>query len=160
AKIPQAAVVTAERFVFVPHLPHLTAKRSNTQGLLFGFDPLQYEKVDTTDIDGGGASRTQVYDEIAHGQVTVGKGYADEANIGVGDALVLTGPSGKRTARVAGIVDTVLAGGQTVGMSLGVMRQVYGVTADSTLALKATSAGARSTLDHRVSAVVDRDYPN
>src|SRR6185295_2231324 len=74
--------------------------------------------------------------------------------------LVLNGPSGKRRARVAGIVDTVLAAGQTVGMSLGMLRQVYGVTADSDLALKATSAGARTTLDHKVSDLVDRDYPN
>jgi putative ABC transport system permease protein len=160
ARIPEAAVVTPERLVFVPNLPRPQGNRGSTEGLLFGFDPPAYARVDTTDIDSGGASRAQVYDEIAHGQVTIGKGYADEANIGVGDTLVLNGPSGKRRARVAGIVDTVLAAGQTVGMSLAVLRQVYGVTADSELALKATSADARTTLDHKVSAVVDRDYPN
>jgi putative ABC transport system permease protein len=74
--------------------------------------------------------------------------------------MVLDGPSGSRRAKVAGIVDTVFAGGQTIGMSLKTMRQVYGITADSELALKATSDAARPVLDKKVSAIVDRDYPN
>ncbi len=52
------------------------------------------------------------------GDVTVGKGFADEEDLEVGDTLKLEGPSDDRKARVAGIVETVLFGGQTVGMSL------------------------------------------
>ncbi len=48
----------------------------------------------------------------------IGKGYADEAGIEVGDTMVLAGPSGTRDAKVAAIVETVFAGGQSVGMSL------------------------------------------
>ena len=40
------------------------------------------------------------------------------------------------------------------------MRSVSGVTADSELALKATSAAARPTLRRKVERIVDRDYPN
>jgi putative ABC transport system permease protein len=54
----------------------------------------------------------------------------------------------------------VVFGGQTVGMSLGTLRDVYGVTADSELALKATSEGARPILERKVERVVQRDYPN
>jgi putative ABC transport system permease protein len=92
--------------------------------------------------------------------VTLGKGWADETDLQVGDAITLHGPSGTRHARVAGIVKTVIFGGQTVGMSLRTMRAVYGVTADSELALKATSASARPVLRRRVERIVRRDYPN
>lgn len=61
-------------------------------------------------------------------RVSVGKGYADEAGIEVGDRIELEGPSGSRTARVATIVDTVFAGGQSVGMSLETIEEVYGRT--------------------------------
>jgi putative ABC transport system permease protein len=57
-------------------------------------------------------------------------------------------------------VETVLFGGQTVGMSLHTMKKVYGVTADSELALKATSKSARPALRHKVQGVVGRRYPN
>ncbi len=45
-------------------------------------------------------------------------------------------------------------------MSLETMRQVYGVTADSQLALKATSDAARPELEAQVEKLVERDYPN
>jgi putative ABC transport system permease protein len=74
--------------------------------------------------------------------------------------MVLEGPSGTRKARVAAIVDTVISGGQTVSMSLDTIREVYGVNADSQLALKATSDDARPELERQVEALVERDYPN
>jgi putative ABC transport system permease protein len=157
-RLPQAAVVARERFVFTPDLPGPQGK-TRTDGLLVGFDPVEYEKVDTTDIQG--APREQVFRRMeASGAVTVGKGYADEEDLEVGDTLRLEGPSGERRARVAGIVETVLFGGQTVGMSLQTMREVYGVTADSELALKATSAADRPVLERKVRSIVRRDYPN
>jgi putative ABC transport system permease protein len=160
-RIPEAAVVTPERLVFVPHLPRVSSSEaSGPQGLLFAFDPNEYPAVDTTDLDADGASREEVFNRVGAGEVTVGRGYADEDGIGVGDTLVLAGPSGKRRARVAAVVDTVFAGGQTVSMSLRTMRRVYGITADSELALKATSADARDQLDHKVEEIVERDYPN
>src|SRR4029450_6148655 len=94
------------------------------------------------------------------GAVTVGQGYADEAGIEVGDELVLEGPSGRRRAPVAAIVQTVFAGGQTVSMSLGTMRRVFGVTADSQLAIKASSDDARGELEDQIERIVERDYPN
>ena len=71
-----------------------------------------------------------------------------------------TGRRGRERARVAGIVETVVFGGQTVGMSLKTLRDVYGVTADSELALKATSEDARPVLERKVERIVERDYPN
>ena len=78
----------------------------------------------------------------------------------MGDTLRLEGPSGDQKARVAGIVETVLFGGQTVGMSLETLRKVYGVTADSELALKATSVADRPVLEDKVRRIVREDYPN
>ena len=97
---------------------------------------------------------------MSEGDVTVGKGFADEEDIEVGDTLQLEGPSDDRKARVAGIVETVLFGGQTVGMSLETLREVYGVTADSELALKATSVADRAVLEDKVRRIVREDYPN
>jgi len=45
-------------------------------------------------------------------------------------------------------------------MSLETMRDVYGVTADSELALKATSADDRPALRRKVTDVVREDHPN
>jgi putative ABC transport system permease protein len=157
AKIPEAEVVARERILFVPGLPGPRGK-TQTDGLLLAFEPHQYEQVDTTDIEG--ASREQAFDRLERGWVTVGNGYADEEGLEVGERLELDGPSGSRAARVAGTVETVVFGGQTVGMSLRTLRQVYGVRSDSELALKATSEGARSDLERKVERIVSRDYPN
>ena len=159
-KLPDAAVVARERLVAVPHLPRVAGGREGPQGLLFAFDPAVYPEVDSTDLDGGGASREQVYERIGRGQVTVGKGYADEDGIEVGDTIELEGPSDTRRARVAAIVETIFAGGQTVGLSLQTLREVYGVTADSQLAVKASSDDARPRLERQVERLVERDYPN
>ncbi|MDP9227539.1 MAG: ABC transporter permease [Actinomycetota bacterium] len=160
-RFPEAAIVTPERLVFVPNLPRpLDEGGKGPQGLLFGFDPVEYVALDSTDFDADVATREQVYRLLERGQVTVGRGYADEAKIAIGDTMLLEGPSGKRRAQVAAIVDTVFAGGQTVGMSLQTMERVFGVEADSQLALKATSDQARGALEAKVDALIERDYPN
>ena len=93
--------------------------------------------------------------------MTVGQGYADETGLEVGDPDRRSrARRDAQNARVAGIVETVVFGGQTVGMSLETMREVYGVNADSELALKATSADARPVLERKVERIVGRDYPN
>jgi putative ABC transport system permease protein len=157
ARIPEAAVVARERFLFVPDLPAPKGERKS-DGLLFAFDPVQYEPVDSTDVSG--ATREDAFAAVDDGAVTVGQGHADETGLEVGDRLKLDGPSGSRNARVAGIVETVVFGGQTIGMSLETMRDVWGVDQDSELALKATSEQARPVLERKVERIVDRDYPN
>jgi putative ABC transport system permease protein len=97
---------------------------------------------------------------MERGWVTLGKGWAQETGLGVGDPITIRGPSGTVRTRVAGIVETVLFGGQTVGMSLRTLERTYGVTADSELALKATSAAARPALRRKVELIVERRYPN
>ena len=157
AKVDEAEVVARERFLFTPDLPGPKGK-TKTDGLLIAFDPDEYEQVDTTEVQG--AARDEVFRRMARGEVTVGEGYADEEDIAVGDELRLEGPSGERRARVVGIVETVLFGGQTVGMSLKTLRDVWGVTADSELALKASSESARPVLERKVRRIVRQDYPN
>jgi len=156
-RIPEAAVVARERFLFTPQLPGPHGK-TEADGLLVAFDPPKYEQVDETDIEG--ADREEAFRRLDDGEVTLGEGYADERGLGVGDELRLQGPSGSKRARIAGIVQTVIFGGQTVGMSLETMRDVYGVTADSELALKATSADDRPALRRKVTDVVREDHPN
>jgi len=156
AHIPQAAVVANERFLYTPHLPG--PKGDKGDGLLLGFDPPTYEQVDETEIEG--APRSEAFHRLDRGWVTIGRGWADETGLEVRDPITLRGPAGTTRTRVAGIVNTVVFGGQTVGMSLPTMRRTYGVTADTELALKATSAAARPVLRRKVDRVVRRNYPN
>ena len=74
---------------------------------------------------------------------------------------MLRGPSGTKRTRVAGIVKTVVFGGDTLGMSVRTMREVYGVTADSQLALKARSdsEAGRAALARKARRIVERHYP-
>jgi putative ABC transport system permease protein len=157
ARLPEAGVVARERLLFTPQLPGPRGK-TDADGLLLAFEPRPYERVDTTEIEG--APRDQAFDRIGRGWVTVGEAYADEQGLEVGDRIELDGPSGTHSSRVAGIVETVVFGGQTVGMSLDTLRDVYGVTADSQLALKAASADDRAAFERKVERIVSRDYPN
>jgi putative ABC transport system permease protein len=157
AGIPEAEVVARERFLFSTEMPGPKGQ-TKSDGLLLAFEPSQYQRVDTTDIEG--ASREQVFRRMDRGAVTVGKGFAEEEGVEVGDTIELDGPSGERTARVAGVVETVVFSGQTVSMSLKTMKDVYGTTADSQLALKATSERARPVLERKVERIVEADHPN
>jgi len=159
ARLPETGVIARERILFTQNLPAPKGKRGS-DGLLLGFELPEYADVDTTEIDGAGASRDEIFERLQRGEVTLGEGHADETGLGVGDRIVLDGPSGTERTRVAGIVETVIFGGQTIGMSLETMREAYGVTADSELALKAASAGDRAALERRVERILAHDYPN
>lgn len=152
AELPEAAVVTPERIFYSSRLI------PGADGLAFGFDPDQYGKIDDTSY-AGGLSEGQVLRRVGRGQVTLGDALAEEQGLEAGDRVVLRGPADERRVRVAGLAETAIFGGQTIGMSIGTMRQVYGVTRDSSLAIKATSASARPLLERRIEAVVDRDFP-
>ncbi len=158
--LPEAGVVTPERFLALGDLPRPVKAKSGPPGIVFAFDPAVYPEVDATELDAGGASEAEFYRRIGRGQVSVGRGYADEEGVEVGDEVLLEGPSGRERSKVAGIVETVFAGGQTVGMSLKTIERVYGVTADSDLAVKASSDDARPDLEAAVEKIVEKDYPN
>ena len=152
ARLPGAAVVTPERIFYSSRLIR------GADGLAFGFDPDRYGEVDDSSY-GGGLSEGEVLRRVGRGQVTLGDALADEEGLEAGDRVLLRGPAGERRARVAGLIETAIFGGQTVGMSIRTMRRVYGVTRDSSLAIKATSAAARPRLERRIEAVVERDFP-
>nr|MDP8943702.1 FtsX-like permease family protein [Actinomycetota bacterium] len=151
AALPEAAVVTPERLI-------VARQPDGQDGLMFGFDPAEYGKVDNSDF-AGGVSAEQVFARVARGEVTVAEALATEEGIEPGERITLTGSSGRRRARVAAIIRTAVFGGQTVGMSLDTMERVYGVTRDTDLAVKAVSADARPRLERRVERIVERDYP-
>jgi putative ABC transport system permease protein len=157
SRIPEARVVARERILFTPETPG-KRRADRADGLAVAFEPREYAQVDTSEIEG--ASREEVFARLERGQITVGKGLADETGIQVGDTVRIEGPSDARRVRVAGIVDTVLFGGQTFGMSLQTMAEVYGNTQDTELALKATSDEARPVLERKVERIVERDHPN
>ena len=152
AKLPGAGVVTPQRIFFSSDLV------KGDDGLVFGFDPGEYGKVDDSSY-GGGLSEAEVLARVADGQVTVGDALAKDKRLAAGDRLKLRGPSDDRRVKVAGVVETAIFGGQTVGMSLQTMRDVYGVERDSNLAIEATSPEARPDLERGVERILEADFP-
>jgi len=96
---------------------------------------------------------------MAGGGVVPSKAYADDVGLRVGDRLTLDGAAGTRTRPVVGIADALDGAGQSLHMSLETMAGVYGLSADSQLAVKAASPEARDALATRVNALLERDYP-
>jgi putative ABC transport system permease protein len=152
AAMPEAEAVARRRSIYLPDLP-----ADGGEGLVVGYDPLEYDRVDHMEYEG--APRDEVLRGLVAGGVVPSKAYAETRGLDVGDKLELDGAGGTRTARVVGIADTLDGGGRTLQMSLGTMAGVYGVVADSQLAVKATSPDARAALADRVNALLEREYP-
>ncbi len=148
-KLPQTEVVAPERFLFLEDLP-------GGGGIGFGVDPKVHAEVDNTTFVG--ASEDEAYRRIGRGEVTVGEGLAQARNYKVGDKIKLSGASGTQKFRIAGIVRTAIFGGMTVGMSLKTMKNIYGVTADSALAIKAKSPDQRGQLKRGIDRLL-KNYP-
>ena len=121
ARIPEAKVVARERFLFTSRPPGVAEGRRARTACCWGSPRRSTSRWTQTDIEG--APRAQVFARMERGWVTLGKGWADETGLGVGDPITLRGPSGTRRTRVAGVVETVVFGGQTVSMSLRTMRE-------------------------------------
>jgi putative ABC transport system permease protein len=130
---------------------------SASPGLLVAYEPYGNRKVDK--IDYVGAPVRAILRGLAGGGVVPSKIYADAHGLRVGDRLPLAGPSGTRSATVVGMADTYDAGGESIQMSLHTMAQVYGVTTDSQLLVKARSPGMRDALTRRIDALLARSYP-
>ena len=152
AALPETGAVARRRSVFLPDMP-----AGGHDGIVVGYDPVEYDRVDKTDYRG--APRARVLSGLIAGGVVPARSYAKAQALHVGDRMRLAGPSGARVAPVVGIADTFEAGGQAVQMSIGTMAAVYGVHNDSQLIVKAASPGRRAALDRRVQALLERHYP-
>ena len=153
--MPQASVVTPVRASYVK-LPGAT--KSHENGLAIAYSAAEYAEVDRTPI--AGATREEALDGLAHGGIVIGRTYAENAGLGVGDRVLLRGPSRTRRVRVVGVLDAMSEwNGQVMHMSLDTIRDVYGVTGDAALAVKARSEQDRAALATGVDRLLDRSYP-
>jgi putative ABC transport system permease protein len=152
AAMPETAGVARRRALFVPKLPG-----SKTEGLVVGYDPYEYDRVDKPVYKG--APRAAILRGLAAGGVVISTSYAKQTGLHVGSRLKLDGPSGVRTAPIVGLTDSLDGGGHLVQVSLDTMSRIYGVRNDSQLAVKAKSAGDGKALAARVNALLTRDYP-
>jgi putative ABC transport system permease protein len=153
AALPETGAVASRRSVYVREMPG-----GGSDGVLVGYEPTQYDKVD--EIDYEGAPRAEVLAGLAAGGIVPAKPYAEDQGIEVGDRIRLEGPAGVREATVVGIADSFDAAGRTMQMSLGTMAAVYGVRNDSQLVVRAASPQQRNALARRVDALLAREYPN
>ena len=148
--MPQTAVATPIRGQTT------TMPKTGEPGLMVGVDPIDFPRVDESPIKG--ASSTEAYRRLGLGGVILGANYAAKANLHVGDTLTLRGARSTRQAPVVGITQTLEP--KDIQMSLATMRDVYGVTADSQLAVKAWSSSQAPALQRRVQQLVDKRYAN
>lgn len=152
AAMPEAGTVTPRRIVYTTHLPI-----GDEPGLLVAVDPEAWPRVDRSEYEG--ASTGQAMAGLAAGGVVVGKGLAEDTGIEVGDAVQLKGPADSRRVPVVATIDTFEASGNEVMVSLATMKQVYGVTTDSVLAITATSPQDRRLLGTKIHRLLATDYP-
>jgi putative ABC transport system permease protein len=136
----------------VPELPG-----GSTPGIVVGYDPYEYRRVDRIDYQGAPAGA--VLRGLVRGGIVPAKSYAEARGLRVGDRVRLQGPSGVRVAPVVGIADRLDAGGQSVEMSLATLAAVYGIHSDSQLLVKAASPDRRAALARRVQSLLGRRYP-
>jgi putative ABC transport system permease protein len=151
AALPGAGIVTPLRLtaVYMPGTDKLP-------GIVFGVDPAVYGSIDHSRITG--ATRQAALGGLEQGGVMVAAGYAHGKGIHVGDSLSLRGPSDTRSARVTGLID-VMTGMPSMYVSLQMMRDVYGVTADAQLLIKARSAAQRTAFVASVDRLINRRHP-
>jgi putative ABC transport system permease protein len=150
--LPGAGTVTPRRVVFVPELPG-----GGEPGLLVGVDPSAWPKVDESEYEGGATA--EVMAGLGAGGIVLGKGYADDIGVGVGDTIELKGASASRRAPVVGLLDTFEASGDEVMLSLDTMKGVYGIDTDSQLAVTARAPADRKPLAAALNRLLERDYP-
>ncbi|HWH45515.1 MAG TPA: FtsX-like permease family protein [Thermoleophilaceae bacterium] len=153
-RVPGVEVAAAERFLFTEEVLDGAG-----EGLLLGLDPERYGRLDDSAF-AGGRSEEEVLRGLAAGGVTVGEAIAKEEGVAAGDTVVLVSPAGRRRVEVAGVVETSIFGGQTVGMSLELIEELYGIERDSDIAVKAASQDVRDDVERELEALVERDYPN
>jgi len=152
AALPEAGTVTPIRSVYMLHLPV-----SEEPGLLEAVDPAAWPKVDKSEYEG--ASTAAAMAGLARGGAVVGKGYAEDTGIEVGDTIPLKGASGARRVPVVATVDTFEASGNQIVISLGTMKRIYGITTDSVLAVTAASPEVRRLLATKIHRLLAADYP-
>ena len=151
AALPGAGVVTPLRLTTI-EMP----RRKDLPGLAQGVDPAVFGSVDHSQI--AGATRAEAFDGLAHGDVMVSAGYARGVGIKVGDIVPLRGPSGTRNARVAGLVDIVTPL-PSLFVSLDTMREIYGVTNDAQVLVKARPGTDAGAFVNSVDRMISRRHP-
>jgi putative ABC transport system permease protein len=149
-EMPETAVATPVR------AQQTTLPKGDQLGLMVGVDPIDYPRVDKSPIKG--ATTEDAYRGLAIGGVILGANYAEKTHLKVGDTLTLQGPRGTRDAPVVGVIQTLEP--RDLEMSLATMRDIYGVTANSQLAVKAWSSAQAPALERRVQKLVDGRYVN
>jgi putative ABC transport system permease protein len=148
--MPEVAVATPVRAQVT------TMPKTDEQGVMVGVDPIDYPRVDSSPIKG--ATREEAYRRLGIGGVILGANYAYKTHLKVGDTIVLRGPRASRQAPVVGITQTLEP--RDLQMSLATMRDVYGINANSQLAVKAWDASQAPALERRVQKLVDGRYAN
>lgn len=152
AALPEAGTVTPIRTVYMLHLPV-----SDEPGLLEAVDPKAWPRVDRSEYEGTSTAKAMA--GLAAGGTIVGKGFAEDAGIKIGDTIPLKGAGGARGAPVVATVDTFEASGNEVMVSLRTMKQVYGITSDSVLAVNAASPDVRRLLGTKIHRLLATDFP-
>jgi putative ABC transport system permease protein len=148
--MPEVAVATPVRAQLT------TMPKTGEQGLMVGVDPIDYPRVDESPIKG--ATRAEAYRRLGLGGVILSANYAYKTHLKVGDTVMLRGPRAVRQAPIVGITQTLEP--KDLQMSVATMRDIYGVTADSQLAVKAWNSSQAPALERRVQKLIGAQFGN
>ncbi|MGD9736053.1 MAG: FtsX-like permease family protein [Solirubrobacterales bacterium] len=152
AALPEAGTVTPRRVVYMRKLPG-----GSEPGLLVAVDPRAWPQADRSEYEGG--STAAVMAGLQRGGAVLGMGFAEAAGLAVGDTVKLEGASGSRRAPVVGLLETFEANGNEVLVSLATMARVYGIQANSQLAVNARSPDDAKALESAVDRLLAASYP-
>ena len=148
--LPETAVATPVRGQMV------TLPKTDEPGVMVGVDPIEFQRVDKSPIKG--VPLAEAYRGVGIGGVILGSNYAYKSHLKRGDTIVLKGPRGTREAPVVGVMDTVEP--REITMSLSTMRDIYGLMANSQLAVKAWTDDQAPALQAKVQLMIDKRYVN
>ena len=155
AKLPGVGVVSPLRSV-VAELPGLPGNQP--YGFVRGVDPATWRAVDRSELIG--ATGEQAMAALRRGEMILGRVYARDHGLRVGDRLTLDTPHGRRSIRIAALKDEFSDfGGSVVYLSNARLAADYGVTGDAELLVRARTAADRDRIGREVTALLDRGHP-
>jgi putative ABC transport system permease protein len=123
-----------------------------------GYAPSARNQV--TSVNFVGQSASAVYAKVAQGEVTVGGQLRLRKKLKAGDVITIKGPAHDLRVRVAGVEAESTLENQSIGMSNATFQKLTGVPGYSQIDVLARSKALRSHVDHELTALVERDYPN
>jgi putative ABC transport system permease protein len=154
--LPDAEVVSPVRDLLI-EFPGIE-DTAQPYGIVEGVDPQTILAVDRPDPEG--LSDADVPAALQRGEVLVGRAYAKDRGLDIGETIHIAGPAATDDLKIAGIYDVFNdVGGNNIRMSLDTMERLYGRGDPTQLLLQAPSPERRVALNAEVDQLISSSHP-